>query len=64
VKLLVYIFGSQRRIRWAGFVNAMVMGVAILVFDAPPVSLVIVSFAGAGLIAVTQDWMSRHPKDG
>lgn len=61
MKLLVYIFGSQRKIRWAGFVTAMVMGVAILGFGAPPISLVIVTYAGAGLIAVTQGWIRRHP---
>jgi uncharacterized membrane protein len=62
VKLLVYIFGTQRKIRRAGFVNAMVMGVAIMVFGAPPILLVIVGYAGAGLIAYTQGWMRRHPE--
>lgn len=61
MKLLVYIFGTQRKIRWAGFVLAMVMGVAIMVFGAPPVSLVIVGYTAAGLVAVTQDWIWRHP---
>lgn len=61
MKLLVYIFGSQRKIRWAGFLMAMALGVGIMGFGAPPVCLVVVSYAAAGLVAVTQGWMRRHP---
>jgi len=39
----------------------MVMGVAIMGFGAPPTLLVIVTYSGAGPIAVTQGWIRRHP---
>lgn len=62
LKLLVCIFGSQQKIRRAGTVTAVALGVAIIGFGAPPVILFVAAFGGAELIARTQDWMRRHPE--
>lgn len=62
MKLLVYIFGSQKKIRRASAITAAVLGIAIMVFGAPPITLFIATFGGAILIGKTQDWMRRHPE--
>ena len=62
MKLLVFMFGSQKKIRRASKVTAVGLGVAIMIFGAPPITLFIAIAGGAVLIGITQDWMQRHPE--
>ena len=62
MKLFVYMFGSQRRIRTTSIVASTSVGVAIKFFGAPPVLLFILAYGGAALVMRTEEWMRQHPK--
>jgi hypothetical protein len=61
MKLLVCIFGTQQKVRRASFVVATTAGLAVLVLGAPLISLFLAIFSGGVLVALTHDWLRRHP---
>jgi hypothetical protein len=51
MELIVRLLGSQRAIFTASCIVAALTGIAIIAFDAPPITLVFVTWGGSILLA-------------
>jgi hypothetical protein len=61
MRLFVYMFGSHRRILRTSIGISTATGIAIEFFGAPPALIFVVPYCSLALLAITQNWMRRHP---